>query len=124
MRIRRIDRVVWAWMIVAALMAAGWSPVAMAPGRSIGGWSSVCTSSGASTSGESGGAPSVPASSHPFGHCPICSLHGALLGPPPPAGCVFALLPLVFVPPRLLLAAPPTAHGWLPAQPRGPPMGR
>lgn len=118
----RRDGVFWSGLVVAALLAATVSPAALAPGRGVAGWDGICSAAGSAAADASGGAPSLPASLHPFGHCAICALHGALLGPPQ-AGRALALLPLAFALPRLLLAAPPLASdGWRPAQPRGPPV--
>lgn len=117
---RRFDSALWAWMVVAALLAAAVSPVAQAPGRGVAGWDSICSSRGVAAADAAGGAPSMPSGQHPFGHCQICALHGALPAPPQ-AGQAFALLALSFALPRLSLAAPPTPHGWRLAQPRAPP---
>ena len=80
----------------------------------------VCTSGGW-IAGEPGDAPRLPANAHLFGHCPICSAHGAVPGLAPSAD-VAPSLALTFALPRLDLTAPPAAHGWQPAQPRGPPL--
>lgn len=120
MQVRRIDSMLWSWMVVAALLAATVSPAALAPGRGAAGLDGICSAAGAAAADASGGAPSMPAGPHPFGHCQICALHGALLGPPQ-AGQAFAVLALAFALPRMALAASPVLHGWRAAQPRGPP---
>ena len=124
MRWRRIDRVFWAWTAAAALLAGVVSPAVMQPGRAIEGqapWADVCSRSGP-VAGEGGDAPWRPSTTHRLGHCPICSLHGALLALPPPAAYAIALLSLAFeLAPRFAWATPPSRH-WLPAQPRGPPL--
>lgn len=119
---RRASSVFWSWIVAATVLVGIVSP---AIGQSAGtldrqtGWTGVCTSGGG-IAAEPGDAPQLPAKAHLFSHCPICSVHGALPGLPPSSD-VTPLLPLTYALPRLVLIAPPAAHGWQPAQPRGPP---
>lgn len=120
---RRTGNVLWAWVAAAAFLVGIVSPANGQTGGAIGspaGWAGVCTGSGWIASAP-GNAPTLPAKAHLFGHCPICSLHGALPGAAPSCD-VTPQLALTFERPRLDFAAPPVAHGWQPAQPRGPPL--
>lgn len=119
---RHFNSVFWSWMVVAAFLAAVVSPAAMQAGRSIEGQAAICSSLGAFVAAERGGAPSLPALPHLFGHCPICALHGAFPALLTQPGYALALLPLAFAIPRPAAVASPSSHGWLCAQPRGPPL--
>ena len=110
-------------MVVAAFLVGIVSPAVGQPGDVIerqAGGADVCTS-GNWIAGRPGDAPQLPAKAHLFGHCPICSLHGAMPGLPPSSD-VAPPLALTFALPGVDLNAPPAAHGWQPAQPRGPPL--
>lgn len=119
---RRIGSVFWSWLVAAAFLVGIVSPVIGQPAGAIepqAGWAGVCTSGGG-IAGEPGDAPQLPAKAHLFGHCPICSPHGAMPGVPASYDAA-PLLALTFALPRLAITTPPAAHGWQLAQPRGPP---
>ncbi|MEO8124155.1 MAG: DUF2946 family protein [Burkholderiales bacterium] len=119
---RRASSVFWSWMVAAALLVGIVSPAigqSFDTPNSQAARADVCTSGGW-IAGEPGDAPQLPAKTHLFGHCPICSAHGAL--PALSRSCdVAPSLALTFALPRVVLTAPPAARGWQPAQPRGPP---
>lgn len=120
---RRVDSVLWAWLAAAAFLLGIVSPANGQPGSAIGsqaGWASVCTGGGSIGAAPSD-APELPAKAHLFGHCPICSLHGALPGVAPSCDITTQLV-LAFELPHFDLAAPPAQSGWQTAQPRGPPV--
>lgn len=123
MRLRRFNSALWFWLVAAAMLVGIVSSTVAQTGGAFASqapWAEVCTGSGASADAD-GGAPSLPAQAHRFGHCPICSLHGTLLALLPTRAPATALPALNFALPPAIAQAVPASHAWLAAQPRGPP---
>lgn len=121
MRSLRAHRFVATWVAVLAVLMAALAPaLSHAMGSS---WVEICTVQGSKwVQVDEGGDNGAPTSTHPFEHCPYCTLHVPVLGIPP----VPVTLPLLLAPtdefPLAFLAAPRTLHAWVSAQPRAPPL--
>lgn len=83
----------------------------------------ICTTApfGAATSSTSASSEDAPLQAHATGHCPLCSLHGALPLPPAPATFDFAPA-LRFEAPVLATPAPASRLSWTRPLSRAPPL--
>ena len=84
-------------------------------------WAEICTPRGLQTLTAQGEqAPPASAAAH-LDHCPLCSLAGSALAPPPAAALTIAYVPARSMP-VLFGAAPRPLHAWAALRARGPPM--
>lgn len=126
MRFRRVTRVLTSWIAVLAVLMVALAPaISHALGsKNAATWIEVCSSSGAKliqVGGGQGDQAPAPAQSHPFEHCPYCSLQTDAVALP--------ATPLALPLPVLLGGKVPVAsfaslrvsHTWEPAQSRAPP---
>jgi len=114
----------WA-AFVAILMAALVPTLSHAlASRGDAGWVEVCTAEGSRWVQGSGGPgePAAPAGAHALDHCGYCTLHNDDPALPTAGQQAEAVPAAAHALPIAFLRAARTAHAWVSAQPRAPPV--
>lgn len=126
MRFHRASRVLTSWIAALAILMAAVAPsISHALGAKTGAsWIEICTSAGAKwvQPGDRADKKAPAGKTHPFEHCPYCSLHAnATAIPAAPAVLALTISASDLLPAAFLLA-PRTLYAWASAQPRAPPQ--
>ena len=113
------------WAAFVAILMAALAPTlshALAS-RGDAGWVEVCTAEGSRwVQGSGPGEPAAPAGTHALDHCGYCTLHNDDPALPTAGQQAEAVPAAAHALPIAFLRAARTAHAWVSAQPRAPPV--